>query len=686
MPKNRESFFKLAETTVGHANHPLNASFWSERLLGLSMPEQDLSWTEYVRWNRYDFENILERFEETCRNDQNISDYGKKRLLLLAEYIMWLLTSTVRWLRDQATRALYWYGRRFPEEFLGLVTKSFTINDPYVSERMLAATYGIAMARQNDFKDTSFVTEILPRYAKQLYENMFKPDAPHATTHILARDYAKRTIDIALIHHPDLLTDDERERITPPFTDGEIQKWGKSGDGGEGFPPIQMDFDIYTLDRLIKFDSQDPDDHKRVKANVYWRIYDLGFTKENFNEIDKRISQENWNRGRYNEDARKIDRYGKKYSWIAFFELAGFRQDRGLLPERYEDGRISDADIDPSFPAEERKHNLVTEDFLGDREISAEDWISKTTSPDLTSYLKVDHLCEEQGSWILLDGFLRQKDDQTNRDMFIFLRGLIVKSEEAEEIIGILKNQEKIDGHRIPSSPEDHRTFAGEIPWCDTYPTNGWGELRLEIGKVLETEEQVEFLRDGEPISWTELIEFGPQINELIAKGDDKALNALLSEQNLEMKIKTVENEKRKYKEFEVLAPVRENYWEESCSIVIPPRTIVLPAREIAEYLRLYGLPQSFDLFEKENGRCASITFQHGEKWGETQHFTYLRQDLLERYLAKINGEFIWIIWGERHQLSQNPDAPYEPLQDAPYEHFQEVKTYRDIQKVSGDS
>ena len=82
---------------------------------------------------------------------------------------MWILTSTVRPLRDQATRALYWYGRRFPQDFFKLVMKSFTINDPYVSERMLAATYGIAMARQNDFEDTSFVAEMCyPIYAKRI--------------------------------------------------------------------------------------------------------------------------------------------------------------------------------------------------------------------------------------------------------------------------------------------------------------------------------------------------------------------------------------------------------------------------------------------------------------------------------------------------------------------------------------
>ena len=147
---------------------------------------------------------------------------------------MWVLTSTVRPLRDKATCALYWYGRRFPQAFLDLVVNSFSINDPYVSERMLAAAYGTAMARQYDFQDDSFTREILPLYGQKLYETMFKPNAPHSTTHILARDYARRTINIALIHHPDLLTDDEQRYITPPFTQGGIREWGESKDRNEG--------------------------------------------------------------------------------------------------------------------------------------------------------------------------------------------------------------------------------------------------------------------------------------------------------------------------------------------------------------------------------------------------------------------------------------------------------------------
>ena len=707
VPKNRESFFNLAETTVGHPNHPFNASFWSERLLALSMSERDLSWTEYVRHNRQSLEETVTRFEETCQSAQELSDIGKERLHLMAEYIMWILTSTVRPLRDQATRVLYWYGRRFPQAFFDLVIKSFTINDPYVPERMLAATYGIAMARQNDFEDTSFVKEVLPLYARHLYEKMFKPDAPHSTTHILARDYAKRTIDIALIHHPNLLTDDEHERITPPFTDGGIREWGECEDGDAGpyqagAAPVQMDFGNYTLGCLVKdrgnYNFEHPE-YKRVRANIFWRIYALGFSLESFGDIDGRLGEENYRKYSRSADGRKTDRYGKKYSWIAFFELAGFRQDNNLLPDYYDEDRFSGTDIDPSFPDEHREYNLVTEDLLGNREVPTQQWVSKTPHPDMTKYLKIDGPCGEKGTWILLNGFLSQKDNQVNRDMFSFLQGLIVKSEEVEEIVEILKKQEKIDRSTLPYCPEDGYTYAGEIPWCDTYPDNSWEEMSFKIGAVLVPEEQQVILRDGEPVSEEELQSFWDSIVDLIEPEDPFAkllgfygINSItnlietrnwqmietqLHKRGFELTTETVNVEQPEYQEFEMLVPVRENHWSDSSSAAVPSRSVAIPIRQIAETFSLYGYPQSFDLFEKD-GKRASITFCYGEEWKDKQDFTYLREDLLERYLAEIGGELIWVIWGERRQVSENPGTPYK--------YFHEVKAYSDIRKTSGGS
>lgn len=703
--ENRDFFFKSAETTVGHPDHPFNASFWSERLSALSIPERDLSWTEYVRRNRYSFENTLEHFEEICKEDHDLSEFSVKRLHLLAEHIMWILTSTVRPLRDQATRALYWYGRRFPQKFFKLVLKSFTITDPYVSERMLAATYGIAMARQYDFKDTSFVTEVLPLYARQLYETMFKPNAPHSTTHILARDYARRTIDIAIMYHSDLLTEDERERTLPPFKDGGISEWGerKDGDSGPyqaGAAPLQMDFENYTLGSLVKgrgnYNFEHPE-YMRVRANIFWRIYDLGYSSDLFGEIDGWLGGENYRKYGRSANGGKTDRYGKKYSWIAFYELAGLRQDNGLLPDRYDGPRISDADIDPSFPDEQREHNLIIVDFLGDREVSAEEWIAKTLPPDLIQYLKVDNLCGEQGPWILLNGYMSQKDDQVNRDMFAFLQALIVKSEEVEEIVENLMSQDTIDRDNIPFCPEDYYTYAGEVPWCDTYQENIWKEVSLKIGTVLVPEEQQVILRDGEPVSDEKLQSFWDSIVDLIEPEDpfDKLLGfwginsitnlietrnwemieAQLHKQGFELTTETVNVEKPEFQTFEMLVPVRENNWEDYHSAIIPSRSVAIPSRQIAETLSLCGQPQSFNLFEKVNGKRASITFRYGENRGAMQHFTYLRQDLLERYLAEIDGELIWVIWGERLQISQNLGAPYK--------YFHEVKTYSDIQKAS---
>ena len=627
-PRNREWLLKLAETTVGHTNHPLNASFWSARFLVLTMPERDLSWTEYVRQNTERFENKLERFETSCKSNQQLSDISKARLNLLAEYIMWLLTSTVRPLRDRATRALYWYGRRAPQQFFDLVLKSLSINDPYVPERMLAATYGVAMARQHDFEDASFANEMLPLYGRQLYEAMFKPSAPYSTTHILARNYARRTIEIALLHSPDLLTDDEQRHITPPFTHGGIREWGESEDRNaedyqDGNAPLKMDFANYTLGKLVEdrrnYDFKHPE-YKRVRSNILWRIYDLGYSLDCFEEIDAWINQGNQIYGR-SKNGGKTDRYGKKYSWIAFFELAGLRQDKNLLSDYHGGVRIPDIDIDPSFPVAQQEYNLVTEDFLGDRKVSAKEWMSTNPFSDLTPYLKVNRLCGEEGAWILLQGNLRQEDNQARRETLAFLQGIIVKSEEFEEIVEGLK-QKKMDAHSLRFGPEDHYTFAGEIPWCDTYPTNCWEEVSCEFG------------------------------------------------------VETVRVEQSKYQAFKILAPVRENNWESYHSAIIAGRNIATPSRQIAETFGLCGHPQSFNLFEKD-GRCASMTFRYGQNLTETQTFTYLREDLLKRYLEDIDGELIWVIWGEQCLVSQDQDTSIKPFEEL--REFEEIMAYRHL-------
>ena len=367
------------------------------------------------------------------------------------------------------------------------------------------------------------------------------------------------------------------------------------------------------------YDFEHPE-HKRVRSNILWRIYDLGYSLDCFEEIDAWINQGNQIYGR-SKNGGKTDRYGKKYSWIAYFELAGLRGDKKLLPDYFDDVRISDADIDPSFPVEPQEHNLVTKNLLGTRKMPNKEWVSKNLVPDLIPYLKVNQLCGEEGDWILLQGNLRQEDNQARREILAFVQGQIVKAEEYEEIIEGLK-QKKIDAHPARFCPEDYYTYAGEIPWCDTFPTNCWEEVSCELG------------------------------------------------------VETVRVEQSNYQAFKILAPVRENSWESYHSAIIAGRNIATPSRQIAETFGLCEQPQSFNLFEKD-GRCASMTFRYGHNLTESQTFTYLREDLLKRYLEDIDGELIWVIWGEQCLVSQDQDTSIKPFEEL--REFEEVIAYRHL-------
>ena len=70
--------------------------------------------------------------------------------------------------------------------------KSLNIDDPYIPERMLAASYGVSMARCFNFSDLHFARKLLSSYVRGLYRKMFAEEVPYRTTHLLMREYAYR--------------------------------------------------------------------------------------------------------------------------------------------------------------------------------------------------------------------------------------------------------------------------------------------------------------------------------------------------------------------------------------------------------------------------------------------------------------------------------------------------------------
>jgi hypothetical protein len=609
---DRRRILRLAASTVAQVGHPLNADFWSARLKTLAIAERDLTWTEHVRSNLESFERLAEQLEDRCR-DAGLSPAAHDRAHLVAAWLRWGLTSTTPFLRDAVTRALYYYGRRWPTQFSALLRDSLSVDDPYVSERMLAAAYGVAMAQQRDDGDAC---TSLARIVEVVFACMFAPDAPNSTTHYLARDYAWRTVDLINTLCPGRLTDSEAELARPPFLSDAIRMWGKSEDLGRGryrngTHPLARNHGgpVEEPQRSWGAACRDPrsPEFRGLLSNLWWRIHGFGYSVDRFGDVDAAIVLQRPSVG-WAREKWLTHPYGRKYALIAALELAGSLDDGGRLrfdpEETPEADRPSFVDLDPSFPSEANQCSFVQIDLLGDRQLPPEEWVKARHDPDVRGYDILDVVCDEAGPWVLLAGHLVQQEHETRRDMFFYTTAFIASTNSYSDSFvprgGVVQ--------LATTFPRTHYTFAGEIPWSATYPPN-------------------------------------PREN-VSPRGNAKDLQGFLA--------------------------VTKHDWEGYHSQLNPSVLVFTPAKQIAQALDLVGRPQSFDLYERD-GRRASISLQPLAGTSKyPQALTYLRADLADRYLRETGSTLLWMTWGERQVLAADGSLGHQSR----FRAFQSIITY----------
>ncbi|MBI5184395.1 MAG: hypothetical protein HZA01_01545 [Nitrospinae bacterium] len=655
--KEDPSMFSRLQGIRGANKHPLNAEFLDSLLRPMSISDRDLTWTEWIRKTRPErFNDLLAlegRWKEDC-STRTPSD------LLRAKWVMWLLTSTDRELRDVATRALYWFGRGAPEALFEESIKSLDINDPYVFERMLAASYGVSMARHVDINDQVFVTTTLSDFSRKILNSMFVNGAPFYTTHELAREYASRIIEIALLYNQELFSPDEIKKSKPPFLAASQQEWGESCIDGERYhgadSPFRMDFENYSIGRLVSgrrnYDFEH-EEYRKIKAKILWRVEQLGWSNELFKNIDRLISNErHW--PRTGSDAKKTDRYGKKYSWISYFEISGLLRDQGKLENWRE--RSSSVDIDPSFPERVAKSRLIQADFLGDPQMEMKEWIANGPLPNVGPYLRLAEAHTEEGPWIALDGYVTQQDERRGRRLFCFIQSFLVAKEEVESFLNHLGHQ-YIGGRWLPEKPSVIYTFAGEIPWCDTFPHNNLSEFAFvtkeEMVKIKRNQKKLYL--DDKKLEWTEIDLIRHRLFHDSYGETEEQQN--ISDEDLErIEVREVpvevEEVKKEYANFNALIPVCDFGWEGYQTSASDAGHATTLAKKIASDLELIGQPQTFDLFTKNGSKATlNVSDQSGD-FNNHQTMFFIKEDLLKIYLKKNDLSLVWAIWGEREYSS----------------------------------
>lgn len=627
--ENQPLLFKESLKTLADVEHHLNGELICTLLAEMEMNRRDLSWSEFIRENSDTFESLILDFESQCKVEGDESKNLIQKQHILAKYITWILTSTNRKIRDLATRSLYFYGRKFPIEFSDIVYESLKANDPYIWERTLAALYGVCMAEHNSLKTGEFRNEILPEIAKNIYDLIFAKKAPHSTTHILSRDYARRIIEISLIYNPALFSTKKTARIRPPYKDGGVRKleeFDYEDSELQYSGPLRMDFSNYTIGYIVKdgHSYSNPPEKKKVRRQIYQRIFDLGWSEELFKEIDRYIERTDYTHFPGRTEKSRVERYGKKYSWIAYFENAGLRKDLGLLEKEWEDFRISDADIDPSFPVPVLNEKFIHEDLLGDRTTELMDWIENGGLPLIDHHLLVKNLNDSEGEWVCLDGYINQEDNTFQRSRFTFVRTLLIKEDDYAEAIELLKKQD-LGNRWLPEKIENYYSFAGELYLFNEATHDNFAEIEFFLNRKKVTIKKGD--PDYEPIKSVDFVD-----NQII----------VITEEPDE-----IEKEINEMRTFQVLLPVMEFNWEGYHSEVNDAGSLTIVSKEIANYLKLVNQPQTFDLFE-QNGMKASINLQYLEDFSNRHYFVYLRKDLLDNFLNENKLRLVHAIWGER--------------------------------------
>ena len=203
-------FYESVLTIATNIDHPLNADSLHKYLKQFGMPERDSLWSIFLHYH-YGKHSAVDRLVEWAWLGGDKTHINDESIRLCAIALTWFLTTSNRFLRDRATKALVSILTPRIHLLNQLILQFRDVNDLYILERLFAVAYGCAMRSTNDIE--------ISKLAQNVYHLIFENGEP--IPHILLRDYARGVIEVALSRKINLNID--IEKIKPPHkSDGLI--------------------------------------------------------------------------------------------------------------------------------------------------------------------------------------------------------------------------------------------------------------------------------------------------------------------------------------------------------------------------------------------------------------------------------------------------------------------------------
>jgi len=331
--KNEHLFSQFLDASISIATKPefyFNADRLHNTLYKFSLAERDSIWTTWLqdKYGKDSDHNSVKRLIDWAWDDTSKDEVDDESARLAAVMLAWFLTSSNRYLRDSATKALVCLLQNRISVLLKVLQQFEGVNDPYVYERLYSVAYGCALRTSDQ--------QALITLSNYIYKTIF--DSEYVYPHILLRDYARGVIEYAIYLKLELAI--EVEKIRPPYksdfpdefpTIQEIdekfdpkdeegnyggKKWGATAilrsmttEYGRGTSSYG-DFGRYTFQSAL---SDWEVDYDGLSNYAVQRIFELGYDPEIFSDFDSKYES-----GRGNGH---MERIGKKYQWIVFYEI-----------------------------------------------------------------------------------------------------------------------------------------------------------------------------------------------------------------------------------------------------------------------------------------------------------------------------------------------------------------------------
>jgi hypothetical protein len=249
---------------------------------------------------------------------------------------------------------------------------------------------------------------------------------------------------------------------------------------------------------IVRFDLT------RATHWMFRRVLEMGYGGEAVYEFDERAARDAWQRGEGRQPAT-IERIGKKYQWIVYFEFLARMADNYYLdswmtddiPKQYETPpQLLSRDIDPSLlVVETRKPSFDPHPQVWWAGPSYGDWQDKVTTdlwmrdprklPDPRDVLAVtdpdaqDWVClNTHLSWREREALLNERYDVPRRELWYRLSSYLVPKTKAQRAYRWLRRQNFSGGHFRPQPRDVYRLHWGELFWAPSFVAESAG-LRI---------------------------------------------------------------------------------------------------------------------------------------------------------------------------------------------------------------